>query len=195
MPNQRDLRKEATRRKVFEAALTVFRRDGIQAARVEDIVRLAGVSRGTFYFHFATKELVILELVGEQQARMRDRMLALPPEASLRDILCTLADAYAEQWGDEPHLILEAGPIVLRYAARTIPAPEGIHPSLDALMYRLRHVRDPAAEATISTDLAARMFLLNLLVGALAWAKKPDSSLRRALDPVVAMHLGGLSAS
>src|SRR5205085_7825923 len=60
-PSKRDLQREETRHKLYEAALEVFRRDGVAAARIDDITRAVGTSRGTFYFHFPTKEHVLVE--------------------------------------------------------------------------------------------------------------------------------------
>jgi len=46
---------------VYEAAMAEYARVGIDAARVEDIVEAAGVSWGTFFHYFSTKEDVLLE--------------------------------------------------------------------------------------------------------------------------------------
>jgi len=62
-----------TRERVFEAAMREFRRAGVGAAQVEDIVRAAGVARGTFYLHFPTKEHVLLERAARDQAAVAER--------------------------------------------------------------------------------------------------------------------------
>jgi AcrR family transcriptional regulator len=58
-PRQR--RAMATRQRLYEAAMAEYGRVGLQAARVEDIVAAAGVSWGTFFHYFPTKEDVLLE--------------------------------------------------------------------------------------------------------------------------------------
>jgi AcrR family transcriptional regulator len=50
----------ATRQRVYEAAMAEYGRVGLEAARVEDIVAAAGVSWGTFFHYFPTKEDVLL---------------------------------------------------------------------------------------------------------------------------------------
>ena len=65
----RDLQREETRERVFEAALDVFREQGMAQARIEDIAQAAEVSRGTFYFHFPRREDVMLELLDRSQQR------------------------------------------------------------------------------------------------------------------------------
>lgn len=58
-------RKEARPQELLEAALEVFAEKGFNAARVEDIAERAGVSKGTVYLYFETKEEVFRSLVRE----------------------------------------------------------------------------------------------------------------------------------
>ena len=51
--------REATRRRLVEAAIVVLARDGYAAARIEDIAAEAGVTRATFYLHFASKADIV----------------------------------------------------------------------------------------------------------------------------------------
>jgi AcrR family transcriptional regulator len=73
-PNKHQQRTEATRRKLLNAALRVFARDGFEAARIEDIAAEAGHTRGAFYANFEAKEDLFLALL-EQQAGKRTREL------------------------------------------------------------------------------------------------------------------------
>ncbi len=57
----RQARAVETRRRVYEAALAEFERVGVEEARIDDIVTAAGVSWGTFYQYFPSKQDVILE--------------------------------------------------------------------------------------------------------------------------------------
>jgi AcrR family transcriptional regulator len=58
-------RKEARPQELLEAALDVFAEKGFNAARVEEIAERAGVSKGTVYLYFDTKEAVFRSLVRE----------------------------------------------------------------------------------------------------------------------------------
>jgi len=55
--------KDATRERLVSAGATIFAADGVQGARIADIVREAGVAVGTFYTHFADKDALFLEVL------------------------------------------------------------------------------------------------------------------------------------
>src|SRR5512142_2287504 len=63
---------------LLEAARNEFARRGLERARVEDVARRAGVSKGAFYLHFQSKEQAFEELLQrfmgafEDQARRRE---------------------------------------------------------------------------------------------------------------------------
>ena len=65
----RETRRLQTRQRILGAAIAEFKRSGMTAADVGAIVAAAGVAHGTFYFHFPTKEHVLLELERREEAR------------------------------------------------------------------------------------------------------------------------------
>lgn len=54
---------------LLRAAEQVFAERGLAGARVEDIAKLAGVSKGAFYLHFESKEAALKQLVESFLAR------------------------------------------------------------------------------------------------------------------------------
>jgi TetR/AcrR family transcriptional regulator, repressor for uid operon len=73
----------ATRERLFVAAAAEFKRSGVADADVGAIVAEAGVSHGTFFSHFPTKEHVVAELGQREENRVGaelDRYLATPHE-------------------------------------------------------------------------------------------------------------------
>jgi AcrR family transcriptional regulator len=60
-----EVRLGVQRRRLFEAAAAVFAREGYAAASAGGISREAGMSKATFYEHFANKEECILALFDE----------------------------------------------------------------------------------------------------------------------------------
>src|SRR5438105_9130552 len=53
----------ATRARLVDAAATVFAECGYSAARISDMVRLAGIWQGNFYRHFQSKDEILLAVL------------------------------------------------------------------------------------------------------------------------------------
>ena len=70
--SSRDARRLQTRERILGAAIAEFKRAGMSGADVHAIVGAAGVAHGTFFFHFPSKEHVLLELESREEARMAD---------------------------------------------------------------------------------------------------------------------------
>ena len=68
-------RRQQTRDLVLDTALRLFSERGYLGVRVEDIAKESGVSRATFYKHFAEREQVLGELfqrlLGSEDASSR----------------------------------------------------------------------------------------------------------------------------
>jgi AcrR family transcriptional regulator len=48
--------REATRRRILDAAMAEFSEKGYHSTSVDDVVRASGLSKGGFYFHFPSKD-------------------------------------------------------------------------------------------------------------------------------------------
>jgi AcrR family transcriptional regulator len=104
------LRRQETRRRLMDAAMQVWARHGYEACAVEAVAREAGLSKGAVYFHFRSKEDLLLEVVELQLWRDQQRVLELAtaegPLGGLRRLLDpgrTLSEA-ADPW---PRLLQE----------------------------------------------------------------------------------------
>jgi AcrR family transcriptional regulator len=62
---------------LLEAARRVLGAKGYHGTKVVDIARAAGVGVGTFYLHYATKEAIFLELVGDTVRRLKAELDAV----------------------------------------------------------------------------------------------------------------------
>ena len=92
----RDAQRQQTRQKVYAAALAEFKRTGMAAADVGDIAAAAGVARGTFYFHFPTKEHVLAELERHEEARVVGQLSKFLAELEARPEPGFLPAAFGE---------------------------------------------------------------------------------------------------
>ena len=70
----REIRRLETRARLFDTALAEIGRAGLAGADVSAIASAAGVVRGTFYFHFPTKEHVLVELERSEEVRIVEEL-------------------------------------------------------------------------------------------------------------------------
>jgi AcrR family transcriptional regulator len=99
----REAQRRKTRARVLDAAIVEFQRAGAHSADINAIVEAAGVARSTFYFHFPTKEHVLLELIrrdedylAEELSRFLDTRQDLPV---VLDEIVRLVVALETRWG------------------------------------------------------------------------------------------------
>jgi AcrR family transcriptional regulator len=74
MAGVRETQRLETRARLFDAALAEFDRSGMAGADISAIASAAGVARGTFYFHFPTKEHVLVELERDEELRIVEKL-------------------------------------------------------------------------------------------------------------------------
>jgi AcrR family transcriptional regulator len=67
----------AKRRQILDGARRVFFERGFEAASMNDITRAAGVSKGTVYAYFPSKEALFAALVGIEKGEQAERLLDL----------------------------------------------------------------------------------------------------------------------
>lgn len=70
----RETKRLQTRERLYGAAIAEFKRAGLASADVGAIVAAAGVAHGTFFFHFPTKEHVLLELETREEERLTSQL-------------------------------------------------------------------------------------------------------------------------
>lgn len=65
-PSRRERKKDETRKRIFDAAISLFREQGFEATTVDDITGRADVGRGTFFNYFPRKDAVLAYLSEER---------------------------------------------------------------------------------------------------------------------------------
>jgi AcrR family transcriptional regulator len=89
-------RKEARPAEILAAALKEFAERGFAATRLEDVAASAGISKGTIYLYYATKEALFEAVVREMITPVLDRMEvakgdhSMSGEQMLRGVIETL---------------------------------------------------------------------------------------------------------
>jgi AcrR family transcriptional regulator len=82
-------------RQILDAALEVFGERGLAGARLDDIARRAGVSKGTIYLYFPNKEELFREVV---RAIVVDRLRQAAAKAGDGDPVAELKRYMREHW-------------------------------------------------------------------------------------------------
>lgn len=83
--------------RLLGAAEAVFAEHGLDRAKVEEITARAGLSKGAFYLHFASKEDAFRQLVESIVARLRNYV----DSAVCEDIPTESVEAALERWVDK----------------------------------------------------------------------------------------------
>lgn len=85
---------ESTRGRILEAATDVFARQGYDGAGVAEICALAGVSKGAFYHHYPSKQVLFLELLAGWLGRLDEQIRAVRAHApNMYEALLSMAEA------------------------------------------------------------------------------------------------------
>lgn len=104
----REAQRLETRARLFDTAVAEIRRRGLAAADVSAIAAAAGVARGTFYFHFPTKEHVVVELERAEESEIVAKLESTGKPR--QDLESTLAQLVRHVLEAEDRL----GPLVFR---------------------------------------------------------------------------------
>lgn len=91
MPRIGNVRSEARRRQILEAALTCFARRGFHKTTMQDVVEQSGLSAGSIYCHFAGKQDIIIAVVEERHRRERALLQRAFEKQSFADAVDQLA--------------------------------------------------------------------------------------------------------
>jgi AcrR family transcriptional regulator len=188
---ERDRQREETRRRVRDAALALIRRDGLADARVDEIARLAGVSRGTVYFHYPTKEHAVAEVYDEAEGRIATAVRELPRGAPLAAVLEAFSAAFCREWEREAPLFPAVAAVAVR-AASTSGRTKEQATVLVALSGRFKLATETGEmTGTMRAPVMANVFLMNVLSATLAWSWRPRPRLATVLDDAVRIFLDG----
>jgi AcrR family transcriptional regulator len=90
----------ASRERVLDAAVDLFAEQGYDGTSVTQVIERAGLTKGGFYHHFASKEALLFEVYGDLITRQLDSMheilsRRLPPAETLRLLIVDLVESTA----------------------------------------------------------------------------------------------------
>jgi AcrR family transcriptional regulator len=184
---RRERKRDLTRARLYEAALDEFRSGGFDRSSVSRIARKAGVSRASFYFHFPTKEHVLIELQWSLERRMAERIAG---GESLRAALQQLVEGVieAEESVEDAELYRDMLKIYVR-RPDGLPLEDLPSPVLDELR---RQFAAGAANRELRAGLEpeqATHLCLTSVFGFLIGTAEPSATRRADLEVLVSLYL------
>lgn len=190
MATRRDTQRERTRERLYVTSMRLFLKKGYEAVNVDDIVRASRVARGTFYFHFPTKDDVLFEAVRRGEGRILEALQKARTKP-LRRALAAAVGAFADEWKDQRELWPHAGAVALK----RIGADEAGRAN-DPLRVALKEAFTRAIDggdvrSTLPAQMLADVFLLNVFAALMAWSATGEPALSVVLPGVVELFLRG----
>ncbi len=191
--SQRERQRVETRERLFQAALAEFRRVGFGEAQIPAIAEAAGVVRGTFYFHFPSKEDVLLELVSRREAELASGLVALRGQgASLESILGGLLEAMEPEDEGSPELVRETVAMQLRTPLDPHERPQG-HVVFEALLSLFEElVARGEIRSDIPVERVVTLVLTSVFGMAIARGASPGDDRHASSSQQLALLLPGL---
>ena len=100
-------RSQETRERLLQASLACFAEQGYDATGVAEICQRAGVSKGAFYHHFASKQALFLALLDDWLGRLDAQMAAhrqgvSSADEGLRAMAATFQQVFQDASGKLP---------------------------------------------------------------------------------------------
>lgn len=78
--SKQQLKSKETKERIFQAAKSILQKKGYESLSIKNICEEAGVSNGSFYHHFKTKDDLLSYYIEEQPA-LKENLLELPKDS------------------------------------------------------------------------------------------------------------------
>lgn len=195
-------RKDARPQELLDSALTIFCEKGFAGARLEDVAKNAGVSKGTVYLYYPNKEellkAVVIEHVSPIVAEVQQMLETDKPSATL------MREALHLWWLKYGSTKLSALTKIVLSEANAFPElarffyDNVVNPWWDYLESVLKRGIDRGEFAAIDTEYAAKVLCAPLVMLGL-WKRtfdvccNIDTNPLRYLEAHIQMVLNGLS--
>jgi AcrR family transcriptional regulator len=150
-------RAEDTRRKIYDAAMELFREKGFEHTTMRDIAARAGVALGGAYYYFSSKDAIVLAFYREMQESSTQIILdALSSRKKLKDRIRCVVDKRLELLVPNRKFCAALFPHAPDAADPLSPFSEETRPIRDAAIEQMR-VAIEGNDAKVPQDLRPRL--------------------------------------
>jgi TetR/AcrR family transcriptional repressor of nem operon len=180
--------KQDTRQRILEAAGRRFKQDGIDGAGVAAVMTDAGLTNGAFYAHFASKEDLVANVLGDQLRTQRHSFDAQPSDRRGLEtfIRSYLSPQHRDQCADGCPSAALLDEIIRRPAATKQVFTDELMGVIDDIASRLGPT-DAEAARTDALTLFGMMIGTLQLARALTDRDRSDQLLARSVETAVKM--------
>ncbi|OCC23021.1 hypothetical protein MB02_14440 [Croceicoccus estronivorus] len=177
----------------------MFQEKGYAQTRLSDIARKAETQAGSIYYHFASREAIVAEVLEVANARtvecVRERLDRLPPDASVRDRIEAAVQGHLG-------LVLSGDPFTRAHMRIFDQIPKNIRDHFLGVLDEYADVwrtlfEDARKAGQFRSDIdlsVARLLLLGMLNWAVEWYRPGRLSVEQIGHQVTALFLDGISA-
>ena len=155
MKARRENEKEQRRQAILQAAREVFFDEGFRQATVEVVAERAGISKGTVYLYFQSKETILAHLLLEGLDDLVDKLkdtYASDEPLSAEERLRRMAWMYFEFFQEEPrylHFLVALDRGRFREVVPPLVYQKVLEASLEGLEWAMRAVEQGIAEGSL----------------------------------------------
>lgn len=178
-------RRQETRDLVLDTALRLFNEHGYLGVRVEDIAKQAGVSRATFYKHFAEREQILAELfqrlLGTESGTADGD---LPTSGSTEQQVVAVVESAAQRMLEQEQLARFVYSLPVRHSALLRP---GGHSTPPVFAQVTRMIEQGVVRGEVRDDVPVDLLARHIL-GAMETALR-DWAEGRVDDPLTHLRL------
>jgi AcrR family transcriptional regulator len=193
-------RRQQTRDLVLDTALRLFNEHGYLGVRVEDIAQQAGVSRATFYKHFAEREQVLAELferlLGPGSEATPPASPEAPGSATIEELVVAAVEDAVQRMLAQQDLARFVYSLPVRHSALLRPEVRTTPPVFVQVTHLLqRGVHRGEVRDDIPVDLLARHVLAALETAMRDWAEGRVEDPMAHLRIMLALSFHGVTSA
>jgi len=161
-----------THKNIVETASRLFRRDGIHATGVAEIMTAAGLTHGGFYRHFASKDQLVAEAFGAGSEALHQTVEAAVGDKIGKRAVRAIVDNYlAPKHRDHPG----TGCPFASMGAELARADGDTRAAVTSAFAKLADaIAEQMPEKKPGTARSDAMFMLSAMIGALTMARAVD---------------------
>lgn len=146
MAINRNNKAEKTRKKIINAASDEIYRNGFQASSITEIIELAEISKGCFYHHFSTKQVLGYAVL--EESFLKKIFDAWQPVLDSKNVLAAIVQMFADLANNIDSEQIKLGCPINNLAQEMSPLDEGFRKRIEEIYQSWQHELSSALVAS-----------------------------------------------